>query len=51
MRRGVSMTHHHVAVVYVRFCHEDNKGEEMLFIRILHETTNGEDIFIYVMQY
>ena len=38
-------------MVYVRFTHEDDIREEMLFIKSLHETTTGEDIINVVMQY
>ncbi|XP_052821561.1 SCAN domain-containing protein 3-like [Octopus bimaculoides] len=40
-----------ILLVYVRFVHEDDIREEMLFIKSLPETTNGEDIFNEVMQY
>ena len=40
-----------ILLVYVRFIHEDDIREEMLFIKCLPETTNGEDIFNEVMQY
>jgi len=38
-------------VVYVRFIHEDNIREEMLFIKNLHETTCREDIYNEIMEY
>ncbi|CAI9724250.1 Hypothetical predicted protein [Octopus vulgaris] len=38
-----------IILVYVRFIHEDDIKEEMLFIKSLSETTNGEDIFNDVM--
>ncbi|CAI9726108.1 Hypothetical predicted protein [Octopus vulgaris] len=40
-----------ILLVYVRFIHEDDIREEMLFIKSLSETTTGEDIFKEVMQY
>ena len=40
-----------ILVVYVRFIHEDDIREKMLFIISLPETTTGEDIFNEVMQY
>ncbi|XP_014773603.1 SCAN domain-containing protein 3-like [Octopus bimaculoides] len=40
-----------ILLVYVRFIHEDDIREEMLFIKSLSETINGEDIFNEVMQY
>ncbi|CAI9736936.1 Hypothetical predicted protein [Octopus vulgaris] len=40
-----------ILLVYVRFNHEDDIREEMLFIKSFFETTNGEDIFNEVMQY
>ena len=36
---------------YVRFIHEDDIREKMLFIKSLPETITGEDIFNEVMQY
>ena len=40
-----------ILLFYVRFIHEDNIREEILFIKSLPETTTGEDIFNEVMQY
>ena len=40
-----------ILLVYVRFIHEDDIREEMLFIKSLPETTTREDIFNEVMQY
>ena len=40
-----------VLMVYVRFNHEDDIREEMLFVNSLPETTTGEDIFNEAMQY
>ncbi|XP_036369722.1 SCAN domain-containing protein 3-like [Octopus sinensis] len=40
-----------ILLVYVRFIHENDIREEMLFIKSLSETTYGEDIFNEVMQY
>ncbi|CAI9714941.1 Hypothetical predicted protein [Octopus vulgaris] len=40
-----------ILLVYVRFIHEDDIRDEMLFIKSLSETTNGEDIVNEVMQY
>uniref|UniRef100_A0A0L8GPI0 DUF4371 domain-containing protein n=1 Tax=Octopus bimaculoides TaxID=37653 RepID=A0A0L8GPI0_OCTBM len=40
-----------ILLVYVKFIHEDDIREEMLFIKSLSETTNREDIFNEVMQY
>ena len=34
-----------ILLVYVRFIHEDDIREEMLFIKCLPETTTGEDLF------
>ena len=39
-----------ILLLYVRFIHEDDIREEMLFIKSLLETTTGEDIFKEVMQ-
>ena len=38
-------------MVSVRFIHEDDIEEEMLFIKSLPESTTGGDIFNEVMQY
>ncbi|XP_029636964.1 SCAN domain-containing protein 3-like [Octopus sinensis] len=40
-----------ILLVYVRFIHEDDIREEMLFIKSLSETTNAEDKFNEIMQY
>jgi len=40
-----------ILLCYVRFIHEDDIREEMLFIKSLPETTTGEDIFNEIMQY
>ena len=40
-----------ILLVYVRFIHEDDIREEMLFIKSFPETTTEEDIFNEVMQY
>ncbi|CAI9721713.1 domain-containing 3-like [Octopus vulgaris] len=40
-----------ILLVYVRFIHEDDIREEMIFIKSLSETTNGDDIFNEAMQY
>ena len=40
-----------ILLVYVRFIHQDDIREEMLFIKRLPETTTGEYIFYEVMQY
>ena len=41
---GESTIHNQaILLVYVRFIHEDDIREEMLFIKRLPETTTGED--------
>ena len=40
-----------ILLIYVRFIHEDDVREEMLFITFFPETTTGEDIFNEVIQY
>ena len=40
-----------ILLVYVRFIHDDDIREEMLFIKRLPEPTTGEDILTEVMQY
>ena len=39
-----------ILLIYVRFIHVDDVGEEILF-NSLPKTTNGEDVFNEVMQY
>ncbi|XP_029641217.1 SCAN domain-containing protein 3-like [Octopus sinensis] len=46
-----STIHNQAILVYVRFIHEDDIREEILFIKSLSETTNGDDIVSEVMQY
>ena len=48
---GSTIHNQAILLVYVRFIHEDDIREEILFIKCLPETTTGEDISNEVMQY